>query len=62
MTPSPPNGWRQLAENISFETQAFIRGEYCQVIGKNVFRKRKIRPYPPMAGFSTGNDRHKTTL
>ena len=38
MTLSLPNRWKELAENVGFETRPFICGDYCQSNGSDVFQ------------------------
>ena len=51
MTPSSHNRWGQLAENIRFETRAFIRGDYCQATSKNVFQTKNPATRTELAVF-----------
>ena len=55
MTPSQPTNWERLAENVSFETRPFIRGEYWQPTGKNVFQTENPATRTELAVFPDGD-------
>jgi len=55
MIASLPNYWRQRAENISFETRAFIQGDYSSSLSKNVFCTENPATGTELAVFSDGD-------
>lgn len=55
MTLLQPNPWEQLAENVSFETRAFIQGDYFSSKSKNVFQTKNPATSVELAVFSDGD-------
>jgi len=55
MTSSQSTQWEQLVKNLSFDTSAFIQGDYCSDTGKTVFQTENPATGEKLAVFPDGD-------